>query len=127
MFFEAFGFLSILAACWLDEWTGFHDWPMKPAGDINWNALTVETLIILAVGISVMLITRKLLERILYLEGFVRLCAWCRKVRHGGAWIHLEEFLHRGLEFGTTHGICPGCREQAVSAHAAKEPPAPVA
>jgi hypothetical protein len=115
LFFEAFGFLSILAACWLDEWTGFHSWPLQRAEGINWKALWVETLIIAAVGISVMLITRELLARLLYLERFVRICAWCRKVKFQGDWIVLEEYLRRGLDLDTSHGICPHCQERMLS------------
>ena len=112
--FEALGFVSILVACWLDEWSGFHDWPLERAGPINWKAVWVQTLIILGVGISALLITRELLARILYLEGFVRICAWCRKVKLRGEWIVLEEYLQRGLDFDTSHGICPKCRDQML-------------
>ena len=115
LIFEACGFLAILVACWLDEWTGFHDWPLVRSAEINWKALWVETLIILAVGISALLITRELLARILYLEGFVRICAWCRKVKLRGEWIVLEEFLERGCDFNTTHGICNHCRDRLLA------------
>ena len=120
LYCEALGFLAILTACWLDEWSGFHSWPFKRSTEMNWSALWVQTLIILAVGISALLITRELLGRILYLEGFVRICAWCRKVKHGREWIMLEDYLQRGLDFGTSHGICPKCEERLI-ADAAKD------
>lgn len=115
LYFEAFGFLAILAACWLDEWSGFHSWPFKRAAEMNWSVLWVESLIILAVGISSLLITRELLGRVLYLEGFVRVCAWCRKVKHHGEWVMLEDYLHSGLDFSTSHGICPRCEDRVMA------------
>ena len=121
--FEAFGFLAILAACWLDKWSGFHDWPLKRAAQIDWRTLWVETLIILAVGISSLLITRELLGRILYLESFVRVCAWCRKAHFHGEWIQLEDYLHRGLDLTTSHGICAKCEQQMLADAASHSKP----
>jgi hypothetical protein len=124
LIFEGSGFLAILAACWLDEWTGFYDWPLARSAAINWRGLWVETLIILAVGISALLITRELLARILYLERFVRVCAWCRKVKLRGEWMLLEDYLQRGLEFDTSHGICPNCEAQMLAGEKSPSTPA---
>lgn len=51
----------------------------------------------------------------------IKLCAWCRSVRHGDRWITLEQafeilqpFLQEPLP-QISHGICPNCRSQAQS------------
>jgi hypothetical protein len=47
--------------------------------------------------------------RLFYLEQFLRVCAWCQKVEHEGAWSPIAEFFQRQFDAKTSHGICPGC------------------
>lgn len=48
-------------------------------------------------------------RRLHYLEEFVRVCAWCRKLNVGEEWIPVEEFFERKFETMTSHGMCPAC------------------
>ncbi|HEY2330007.1 MAG TPA: hypothetical protein VGI63_09375, partial [Verrucomicrobiae bacterium] len=66
--------------------------------------------------------TRRILERISYLEKFMRVCSWCRRINYHGEWISLEEFMRQGFDTPTTHGICSQCLDQQRAASArAKE------
>jgi hypothetical protein len=68
---------------------------------------------VVVVAIPVMILTRRLVSRLYHLEGFLRVCAWCRKMEHDGEWIPLEKFFERKFETATSHGICPVCLVEA--------------
>jgi hypothetical protein len=64
------------------------------------------------------------------LEGFLRVCAWCRKIGHEDEWLPLEEYFDRHLDTKTTHAICPGCANDLLARDAADaaqdaSPPSP--
>lgn len=69
----------------------------------------MESLVALFVWLALFLTTRRLLERLYYLEDFVRVCAWCRKISDGDKWVSLEEYFAEGFAIKTSHGICPEC------------------
>ena len=77
---------------------------------------TLNMLLVLAVWLLVSASTRRVLERVRYLEKFMRVCAWCRKIDFKGEWMPLEEFMRQGFDTPTTHGICPECLERQKEA-----------
>ena len=52
---------------------------------------------------------KRLVLRLHYLEEFMRVCAWCRKLSVGSEWIPLEEFFERKFDIPTSHAMCPTC------------------
>lgn len=46
------------------------------------------------------ILTKRLVSRLYYLEGFLRICAWRKKLEHNGEWIPLEEFFERKFPNG---------------------------
>ncbi len=77
---------------------------------------TLEMLLVLAVWLLVSNSTRRILERVRYLEKFMRVCAWCRRINYQGEWMPLEEFMRQGFDTPTTHGICGDCLDQQRAA-----------
>ncbi len=77
---------------------------------------TLEVLLTLAIWYLVSTSTRRVLEHLHYLEGFLRVCAWCRRINYKGDWMRLEDFMQQGFDTPTTHGICPECFEQQKAA-----------
>lgn len=109
LWYECIGFGLLLLLLWLNE-----------LGDIAWlvggephvcdlREGAVETVLIMAVWAGVFLPTRRLVAHLLYLEGFLRVCSWCRRVGYQGEWIKVEEYFARGFHVSTTHGVCPEC------------------
>ena len=86
----------------------------------GWHESLVETALILVVAIPVVVLTRRLVTRLHYLEEFLRLCAWCRKLHMDNDWIPFEEFLQRRFDTRTSHGICPACRAEQRKAAGAR-------
>ncbi len=78
----------------------------------GWHESLSETAIILLVAVPVIVLTRRLVTRLHYLEEFLKLCAWCRKLHLDNAWVPVEEFLQRKFDTRTSHGICPACKAE---------------
>jgi hypothetical protein len=117
VFYQHFGFLAIIVICWLDELLKlpsllFSDHPWK----FVFSRTALNMLIVLSVWLIVSASTRRILKRIRYLEDFLRVCSWCRRINYEGDWIPLEEFMKTGFDTPTTHGICPGCLHQQKEA-----------
>ena len=108
--YQNLGFLGIIALCYLDDLLKlpsliFSDHPFV----ILHRRTTLEMLLVLGVWFVVTASTRRILNRIRYLEEFMRVCAWCRRINYHGEWMRLEEFMQQGFDTPTTHGICTEC------------------
>jgi hypothetical protein len=127
--YQNFGFLGIIVLCFLDELLKlpsliFSDHPFA----FLYRRSTLEMLLVLGVWFLVSTSTRRVLDRVRYLEGFMRVCAWCRRINYHGEWMPLEEFMQQGFDTPTTHGICKECfqkqQEAIEKAKLAREKPA---
>jgi hypothetical protein len=110
---EIIGFLIIIALSWVHELTDLAHSISGVEYIPDWMEATTETVMVIVVAIPVMILTRRLVSRLYHLEGFLRVCAWCRKIEHDGEWIPLENFFERKFETATSHGICPVCLVEA--------------
>ncbi len=113
LWYECAGFGLLLGLSWLNELGNLPRWLL---GDqihvVDWRDSALLSILILFVWWIVYALTRRLLARLHYLEGMLRVCAWCRKVGHNGEWMRLEEYFVRGFEIETTHGMCPDCMKK---------------
>jgi len=113
LFYQFAGFVVVLAILWLDEIFDFpHAVFDMPATPVNWAESTIETLLVVFLGIFVMCATHRLLMRIRYLEGFLRICSFCKKIRVGGEWVPIEDYIteHSASQF--SHGLCDACLKE---------------
>ncbi|TAK94476.1 MAG: hypothetical protein EPO07_16635 [Verrucomicrobia bacterium] len=119
--YQSVGFLAIMALTWLNELIAL---PSLIFGNtsllLNYRESALKMLLIFAVWFLVSTSTRRLFARVNYLEGFMRICSWCHHIHYKEEWISLEEFLKKGFDTPTTHGICPVClaKEKAALARA---------
>jgi hypothetical protein len=112
LWYEGIGFLAIIALTWINE---LSDLPHLISGVKyipNWNESALETLIVLLVAIPVMILTKRIVSHLYYLEGFLRVCAWCKKLEHKGQWIPVEEFFENEFQTKTSHGMCSACMDE---------------
>jgi hypothetical protein len=119
---QALGFLTIIFISWLVEFTGLRALVFGTHPYLaDYRESAFEMLFVLVVWLFVANSTRRILRHIRYLQGFMRVCAWCRHIHYKGDWIRLEEFMQQGFDTPTTHGICPGClRKQKEALQRAK-------
>jgi hypothetical protein len=115
--YQNIGFLAIVVLSYLDEFFNLPSWIFRghPFAFISRRA-TIEVLLVLAVWFLVSTSTHRLIQRMRYLEKFMRVCAWCHHIDYKGNWVRLEEFLSQGFDTPTTHGICPKCMAEQMAA-----------
>lgn len=117
MVYQNLGFLGIMILCYLDELLKLPQLIFSGhTFDVVFQRSTLEILLILGVWFLVSRSTHRSLERIQYLEKFMRLCAWCRRINSKGEWITMEQFMEQSFDTPTTHGICPVCLEKQKAA-----------
>lgn len=122
LLYQNLGFLAVIVLCYLDELLQlpsliFSTHPFA----FMYRRSTLEMLLFLAVWLLVSKSTRRLLKRVQQLEGFLRVCAWCRRIDYKGEWMALEDFMQQSFDTPTTHGICPEClRRQKAAMERAK-------
>jgi hypothetical protein len=109
---ESLGFLFLIALSWLNELISLPHLLFGGGPHANWHEAALESFFLLTVWFAVFSFTKRLLARLYYLEGFLRVCAWCRKIGHEGEWTSLENYFRQGFDIQTSHGMCPQCQEK---------------
>ena len=109
LLYEAMGFMILIAVSWVNELCDLPTLLFSGAPGHNWHEAALETVVILAAAMPTILLSRRLAKRLFYLEGFLRMCAWCRKIGVQDDWISADAYLSRQLTTCTTHSICPEC------------------
>ena len=112
LWYEVIGFLAIILLSGINELTDLSRFTGGVQYVPNWRESALETLIVMLVATPVMILTKRLVSRLHHLEGFLRVCAWCKKLEHNGEWIPLEEFFDRKFQTETSHGMCLACMDE---------------
>lgn len=112
LWIEAFGFSLIIVLSWLTEIVRIPHLLFDESFVPNWKRAILRTLVVGLIWVWVHLATRKLLQRLHYLEDFLRICGWCRKVCSDGKWVGMEEYFNSKFSTQTTHGMCPECLQK---------------
>jgi hypothetical protein len=112
---EATGFSLLIVLSWLTEVIRIPHFLFNEPFSPNWHRALLRTLIIGLIWLWVHIVTRRLLKRLHYLEEFLRICSWCRKVCHDGQWMELEKYFSSKFATPTTHGMCPDCLKKSVA------------
>ncbi len=120
---EAFGFSFIIMLSWLTEVLRLPHFIFGEPFVANWHRAMLRTIVVLLVWAWVHLATQRLLKRLHYLEDFLRICGWCRKVCYQGEWLTMEKYFDSKFATRTTHGMCPECKKKKVEELTPKENP----
>jgi len=72
----------------------------------------VEICIFVIVVLIEILVIKKLLGRIKILEGFLPVCANCKKIREENSWKQMEAYITEHSLAKFSHSICPDCRKE---------------
>ena len=112
--YEAVGWLFIVLLILLDE---LLDVPYYLFGaeqtPVNWTESVVEITVLSVVWLVIMFTTIRLLNKIRYLEGFLPVCASCKKIRDAnGSWSEMEVYIREHTDADFSHSICPECAER---------------
>lgn len=108
--YEIFFFSLVCLTFWLNEILDIpHHLFGAESTPVNWIENIIETIIIAILCASVVYFTLRIMVRLKYLEGFLPVCSYCRRIKVNGSWILLEKFLHETTDLTISHGYCPDC------------------
>lgn len=115
--FQNLGFVAIMGICYLDDLIKLPRLIFSHHSfEFVHQQTTLNMLLVLTVWLLVSTSTHRILERVKYLEKFMRVCSWCRRINYQGEWMPLEQFMRQGFDTPTTHGICHECLERQKAA-----------
>jgi len=122
LLYESIGFGIVILFLWADEVFDLpHHILGAPATPINWIESALESTLTLGLGIFTIILTWNLLKRIKYLEGFVPVCLFCKRVRVDDQWIDMETYIIDHSEAEITHSLCPDCAEKYYGEYRSKD------
>lgn len=110
---EIVGFCLLIAVSWMNELSDFGH-IIFPGYHGNWREAVIETSLIILVALPTLYLTKRLLDRLHYLEGFLRICAWCKRLDCNGEWVKVEDYFRSEFSMESTHGICPECHAEQL-------------
>jgi len=110
--YEVLGFVIFMFLLWSDEIFDIPHIFGAPATPINWIECLFENAYVLFLCTFILLATWKCLKRIKHLEGFLRVCSFCKKIRVGDEWIPIEVYIQNNSETQFSHGLCSQCMEK---------------
>ncbi|MCK4542240.1 MAG: hypothetical protein KAU17_08405 [Spirochaetales bacterium] len=104
------GFGIVIIVLWLNEifdiphlFFGAKETPVNIAESI------FETILVIILAIVEICFIKKLLTKIKYLKGFLRVCSFCKKINIEEKWIPIEDYIRDKSEAEFTHSLCPEC------------------
>ena len=131
-FFLSYAWWILMTACCILTWAAVVNY--APISDPDWVHYCFMYVICLVLSFLVLIARRKgvlkaemaqrrdalrvnaletALENIKTLEGFIPICAWCKKVRDDeGFWRDVETYVSTRTDATFSHGLCPGCKDE---------------
>ena len=76
------------------------------------SEVIIEMSIFAIVVLIEIVIMKKLFTRIKILEGFLPICAHCKKIREKNNWVQMEAYITEHSLSKFSHSICPDCRKK---------------
>ena len=111
--YQLIGFGGVLVIFWIDQ---MFDIPHQLFGGnetvADWVEAIVESILIIGLCAITVTLTSRLLKRIAYLEGFLHVCCFCKRIRIEEEWIPIEKFLSEKTSLSMSHTYCPDCAQE---------------
>jgi hypothetical protein len=90
----------------------------QPASSAPAYALGIDFALFLVSALGLLYVddlsVRETAAELRRLQELLSICAWCRKIQDGGAWVGLEQYVARRQNVSLSHGMCPACYERHV-------------
>lgn len=115
LIYEAMGFFILFLLIWINEIADIPYLLFKAQKTpVNFTESITESIIVIILAVITILVTRNLLRRIKYLEGFMRMCSMCNKVydKNLAQWVELKDYFNKNYDLEFTHGFCPECMKK---------------
>lgn len=85
--------------------TGIFHGVVGSAGAPSWDIALASSCLVGIVGAINIWITSYYMQKSATVQDWVVVCAWTHRVKHGGRWISLEDFLSDQLGCQVSHGL----------------------
>ncbi len=106
-------FIGVISFSWINEvWDLPYLVYNAPSSAPNYFEAWMETGWALFVMLLVLSSTQALLKQIRYMEGFLPVCSFCKKIRVDQDWVPIEHYLHEHSRVRMTHSLCPLCAKE---------------
>ena len=123
LLWQSLGFLIVVVLTWSDAIFDLaHLILGLPHRDLDFNRTAITTAVILLLWMFSAYKIYLVVSRLSYLESFLHVCAWCRKIEHNDRWLSLEAHFAQKTGGQVSHGICPECSDKLT--HPVEEVPA---
>jgi len=104
------GCMAIVGLLWANE---IFDLPHVLFGaaptPINLVEAGLETALVVVVAVSCVIVLRRVMRYVRYLEELAVICAGCHQVRVDRSWIPLEQWVGEHMKVVLSHGLCEEC------------------
>ena len=115
LFWQSLGFLIMVVLTWSDAIFDLaHVILGLPHRALDINRTAIITVVIVLLWIFSAYKIYLVVSRLSYLERFLHVCAWCRKIEHNAKWLSLEEHFAQKTGGQVSHGICPECAQKVT-------------
>lgn len=115
LLWQSLGFLIIIVLTWSDALFDLaHAILGLPHREEDLNRTAITTIVILLLWIISGYKIYRVVSRLSYLESFLHVCAWCRKIEYQNRWLSLEAHFTEKTGGQLSHGICPECSEKML-------------
>ena len=115
LIWQALILLVFLALTFANEVLDLPHWLLGDTAT-TWGQRTgeicIELIIFTLVVILEYLISKALMERIKILEGFLPICAGCKKIRNQDQWEQIEHYISTHSLVNFSHSLCPECQRK---------------
>jgi hypothetical protein len=112
---QSLGFLIVVVLTWSDAIFDLaHVILGMPHRDRDINRTAIVTAVIVLLWMFSAYKIYLVVSRLSYLESFLHVCAWCRKIEHNNRWLSLEAHFAQKTGGQVSHGICPECSERVT-------------
>ena len=116
LLWHGLGFLTLVVLTWCDALFDLgHHILGNPAQTADIGEVQVKTVVIVFLWIGSAYKLYLIVSRLSYLEKFLHVCSWCRRIQYHDAWLSLEEHFRQGTGGEVSHGICPECARKFES------------
>jgi hypothetical protein len=115
LLWQSLGFLIVVVLTWSDALFDLtHAILGVPHQEKDLNRTAITTVVILLLWIFSAYKIYRVVSRLSYLESFLHVCAWCRKIEYQNRWLSLEAHFSEKTGGKLSHGICPECYEKTL-------------
>ena len=107
------GFLTIVVLAWCNVLFNLTHHLFGTQGrddDIEQTLISTGVIVLLWIFSSYKVY--QIVSRLSYLEQFLHVCAWCRKIEHESQWFSVEQLFAKETGVQPSHGMCPECAKK---------------